>query len=53
VLMSLPDDSDKNCVFSDVTNINCVGGIGFADMSVRNQVSQVCMDDEIGCSANF
>jgi hypothetical protein len=37
----------------DVTNINCVGGIGFLDMSVGNQVSQVCMDDEIGCSANF
>ncbi len=53
MLMSLPDDSDKNCVFSDVTNINCVGGIGFPDMSVGNQVSQVCMDDEIGCSANF
>jgi hypothetical protein len=30
VLMSLPDDSDKICVFSDVTNINCVGGIGIS-----------------------
>ncbi len=53
MLMSLADDSDKNCVFSDVTNINCVGGIEFPDMSVGNQVSQVCMDGEIGCSANF
>lgn len=28
-------------------------GLEFPDMSLGNQVSQVCMDDDIGCSANF
>jgi len=28
-------------------------GLEFPDMSLGNQVSQVCMDDEIGCNANF